>query len=356
MKEQSNWSATEAWSELELKADGETREEYFSSGGVGSDAVEAVAGIDADDVVSEAGDDTEVPFVTIEGIQFSDAKLQVVHVGTRRGVTRKLVAGGTEAAIDAEVPLETLAEKAKGSEAYALEEFEGPLAKGDTANVNGTHGREEGGDERVGTLQRVGGDIIAVEAVVGVLVSETDAEAVDLAEGTEDANTVVPTGRPEIGTQLIAVGLDGQAEAEIKIPTPSVVVAPHRGDEVAIATCEVRGDGIAADEGPIDKASHAGVFLVFLPGKFDAIGVSRQVDGHGAVEDGALAEGEDIALVGIIHIHFAVVGEQVVLRAAEGVEEVAVLDGTCGNYADAVFFDNEAEGGGHTPPAFGHLP
>lgn len=109
--------------ELELETDGEAREEDLAGSGIFAEVLEAVAGVDAYNVVGEASDDTITDVIVIGGSGVDIGMLCVVGGGTVGGVATEGVSVAATAGVDAEIPVEAVAEESEGTEADALEEF-----------------------------------------------------------------------------------------------------------------------------------------------------------------------------------------------------------------------------------------
>lgn len=217
--------------ELELEADGEAREEDLAGSGIFAEVLEAVAGVDAYNVVGEASDDTITDVIVIGGSGVDIGMLCVVGGGTIGGVATEGVSVAATAGVDAEIPVEAVAEESEGTEADALEEF----------NVEDFVHLEAAVDDlfviaNVGLsdaqrgFKGVDGSIVETEMREGH--ADANTQTIGLAVGTKETETEAPTGRPEVDRHFSTLSGDGQAEAEIDIPTVFGVATPFGGGEI----------------------------------------------------------------------------------------------------------------------------
>lgn len=175
--------------EVQQDTNGEAGKENLAGLDVLTDIIEAVTGIDAVPVVDQAGDDTEVPLVGIEGI---DAAISGRHLTRRSGrdcIARKGVVGSTIAAVDTEIPMEAVAANAARHETHTLEELEAHLLVSKAAGVNFVKTGRIGSEDGFEVVDRG-----IVEAIASGGDVETYTEAIDFAESTENADTDGPTG------------------------------------------------------------------------------------------------------------------------------------------------------------------
>lgn len=217
--------------ELELEADGEAREEDLAGSGIFAEVLEAVAGVDAYNIVGEASDDTITDMIVFCGDGVDVGVFGVTGGRTVRGVAAESVGVAASTGVDAEIPVEAVAEESEGTEADALEEF----------NVEDFVHLEAAVDDLfvianvgLGDAQRgfkgVDGSIVETEMREGH--ADADTQAVGLAVGTKETETEAPARRPEVDRHLCALSGDGQAEAEIDIPTVFGVATPFGGGEI----------------------------------------------------------------------------------------------------------------------------
>ena len=109
---------------------------------------------------------------------------------TGRQETAQGVGVGEEAAVDAEVPVETVAADATRHETHALEDFKHRLGGDEAAAADFLEGVDVGLRDAEGGLEGVDGGI--VEAVVREVTLDAGTKAVGLAEGAEDTEAEGP--------------------------------------------------------------------------------------------------------------------------------------------------------------------